>query len=164
LASDNIEHDHFPVPERAGGTETVPSCRTCHDLKDRFRQVDWPKELLEAAQIEMQKLIRDEARRAGIITNEQIGDNLAAYVGIVYSSPELVLKNWSRCSRETRLLAAKWLAVEAELRDEAQRAPAIGDDFGDPVLEPDGEPSLITDLQEHAHGLIVPDDIVEPIG
>ena len=29
------EHDHAPIPQCNGGTETVPSCVTCHDLKDR---------------------------------------------------------------------------------------------------------------------------------
>jgi excisionase family DNA binding protein len=29
------EHDHFPVPVAHGGTETVPACMNCHELKDR---------------------------------------------------------------------------------------------------------------------------------
>lgn len=36
------EHDHFPIPARHGGTDTVPACTECHDLKDRFRLRDWP--------------------------------------------------------------------------------------------------------------------------
>ena len=27
------EHDHFPIPRRAGGVSTVPVCIDCHDLK-----------------------------------------------------------------------------------------------------------------------------------
>lgn len=29
------EHDHFPIPKRAGGVEVYPVCVNCHDLKDR---------------------------------------------------------------------------------------------------------------------------------
>lgn len=29
------EHDHAPVPDASGGLEVVPTCVTCHDLKDR---------------------------------------------------------------------------------------------------------------------------------
>lgn len=35
LLSVRHEHDHFPVPKRAGGVEIVPICLNCHDLKDR---------------------------------------------------------------------------------------------------------------------------------
>jgi hypothetical protein len=41
VAKNNIEHDHFPTPQEAGGTATVPVCRGCHDMKDRFRLGDW---------------------------------------------------------------------------------------------------------------------------
>lgn len=30
-----MEADHFPIPACVGGTNVVPACRTCHDLKDR---------------------------------------------------------------------------------------------------------------------------------
>ena len=36
------EHDHFPVPARAGGNNVVPACYNCHDLKDRMRMLEWP--------------------------------------------------------------------------------------------------------------------------
>ena len=35
------EADHFPIPQRHGGTETVPCCQSCHDMKDRFVTDDW---------------------------------------------------------------------------------------------------------------------------
>ena len=37
LSKNDTERDHFPKPERAGGWSTVPACRACHDMKDRFR-------------------------------------------------------------------------------------------------------------------------------
>jgi hypothetical protein len=33
--------DHMPIPERNGGTETVPCCAGCHDMKDRIPLYDW---------------------------------------------------------------------------------------------------------------------------
>lgn len=35
------EHDHFPMPKRHGGEETVPICLNCHTLKDRQPIGDW---------------------------------------------------------------------------------------------------------------------------
>lgn len=46
LSRNNTEADHAPLPREAGGTETVPSCRTCHDLKDRIPVDNWPWELI----------------------------------------------------------------------------------------------------------------------
>ena len=36
-----IEYDHFPIGQRHGGEDTVPSCTSCHDMKDRFKIEDW---------------------------------------------------------------------------------------------------------------------------
>lgn len=41
--------DHAPVPRRHGGDETVPACRRCHDLKDRFPFSAWSDSELWAA-------------------------------------------------------------------------------------------------------------------
>lgn len=35
------EHDHMPKPARHGGTETLPVCLNCHDLKDRVSVLNW---------------------------------------------------------------------------------------------------------------------------
>lgn len=37
------EHDHFPIPARYGGDNTVPTCLNCHDLKDRVSLENWPE-------------------------------------------------------------------------------------------------------------------------
>lgn len=48
VLSSRHEHDHMPVPARAGGVETVPVCINCHDLKDRMQPAAWnAPELLE---------------------------------------------------------------------------------------------------------------------
>ena len=36
-----VEYDHFPIPKCAGGTEVVPCCVVCHDLKDRINILDY---------------------------------------------------------------------------------------------------------------------------
>jgi hypothetical protein len=33
--------DHFPEPRCTGGTETVPCCNACHDMKDRIPFTEW---------------------------------------------------------------------------------------------------------------------------
>lgn len=43
------EHDHFPTPERNGGTDVVPTCLNCHDFKDRLGLNNWPIELVMEA-------------------------------------------------------------------------------------------------------------------
>ena len=45
--SSRHEHDHFPIPKRHGGTETVSSCLNCHDLKDRLPFDQWPQGMIE---------------------------------------------------------------------------------------------------------------------
>lgn len=47
LSKNNIEIDHFPIPQEADGIDTVVACRTCHDMKDRFPLDSWPVELYE---------------------------------------------------------------------------------------------------------------------
>lgn len=36
-----LEWDHFPVPQALEGTQVVPACRNCHDLKDRMNLEGW---------------------------------------------------------------------------------------------------------------------------
>lgn len=39
----NLEYDHMPIPKECGGTNVVASCRSCHDMKDRFLGEQWPE-------------------------------------------------------------------------------------------------------------------------
>ena len=41
LTEYNREDDHFPISKRHGGEDTVPACRTCHDMKDRWSLKNW---------------------------------------------------------------------------------------------------------------------------
>ena len=40
--------DHFPIPKRNGGKNTVPVCECCHNIKDRYALNEWPTEWIEA--------------------------------------------------------------------------------------------------------------------
>jgi hypothetical protein len=43
------QHDHYPIPKRAGGTATVAACVVCHDLKDRIPLRCWDVDAMHAA-------------------------------------------------------------------------------------------------------------------
>jgi hypothetical protein len=49
IAKNDLEMDHFPIPERHGGKLTVPACRTCHTMKDRFSLESISVYLMQAA-------------------------------------------------------------------------------------------------------------------
>lgn len=42
----SAEGDHFPVPRRHGGKQTVPCCRACHELKDNLSMNDWSLQMV----------------------------------------------------------------------------------------------------------------------
>ena len=50
--------DHFPVPRRYGGLETVPCCKTCHDAKDNFSLDNWSVSMLHDVIKDFPKLSR----------------------------------------------------------------------------------------------------------
>lgn len=55
------EADHAPVPARCGGVETIPLCRGCHDLKDRYPIDSWhPSKALGAFRGLWEKADREE--------------------------------------------------------------------------------------------------------
>ena len=41
LLSSRHEHDHFPRPRYLDGTDVVPACLNCHDLKDWQPLKNW---------------------------------------------------------------------------------------------------------------------------
>ena len=50
-----LEYDHFPIPVEVGGTEVVPACLNCHDLKDRWLFGSWPSNETAHALLELQR-------------------------------------------------------------------------------------------------------------
>lgn len=59
LVTKKKENDHFPIPKRNGGTNTVPSCLSCHDMKDRYGLYDWPIEWFEVIVSDFPKMSRE---------------------------------------------------------------------------------------------------------
>jgi hypothetical protein len=59
LVSGAGKGDHFPVPDRHGGAETVPCCQSCHDMKDRFQISDWPVEWISKVIADFPALSRE---------------------------------------------------------------------------------------------------------
>lgn len=51
--------DHFPIPKRLGGKDTVPCCIVCHDMKDRFRLDQWDMEWISKVIQDFPKLTRE---------------------------------------------------------------------------------------------------------
>jgi hypothetical protein len=59
LVTKNSEDDHFPFPDRHGGTQTVPCCISCHDMKDRFPLYEWPMDWIGKVIEDFPKLNRE---------------------------------------------------------------------------------------------------------
>jgi 5-methylcytosine-specific restriction endonuclease McrA len=57
--SGNGVGDHFPIPKSCGGTETVPCCESCHDMKDRFDLTLWDVEWISAVINDLPKVSRE---------------------------------------------------------------------------------------------------------
>jgi hypothetical protein len=51
--------DHFPVPMRHGGIDTVDCCRECHSLKDRINLDNWSTAMLSKVAADFPKLSRE---------------------------------------------------------------------------------------------------------
>lgn len=78
ISKGDYESDHFPIPYELGGERTVPACKTCHDMKDRFCIGDWPGPWLAHIIADFPKLSREtriflaKAMAAGLRTRDDI--------------------------------------------------------------------------------------------
>lgn len=90
------DHDHFPVPTCCNGTETVPACLNCHELKDRIPLEHWPVNLYGAALVELTAQGMATADPHGAV--EQLGD---------------VVGRWETLRQPGRLLYAKLRFIAA---------------------------------------------------
>lgn len=59
VTSKSSPGDHFPIPQRYGGTEVVPCCRECHSLKDRIGLGDWNMAMAAKVIADFPKLSRE---------------------------------------------------------------------------------------------------------
>jgi hypothetical protein len=51
--------DHMPIPARHGGTNAVPCCTSCHDMKDRISLYHWSTEWFNTVLADWPKLSRE---------------------------------------------------------------------------------------------------------
>jgi len=51
--------DHFPIPKRLGGLDTVDCCQQCHSLKDRIKLEDWNTAMISKVSADFPKLSRE---------------------------------------------------------------------------------------------------------
>jgi len=58
VAKNDVEMDHMPVPQEAGGVDVVTACRTCHGMKDRFPLDVWPLEFVDDAMRDFEGMSR----------------------------------------------------------------------------------------------------------
>lgn len=115
------EHDHFPIPRQAQGTETVPVCLNCHDLKDRVSLDAWPgiSAVTGFAWVFRQAL---EMEVAVLPTGSP--DGLL----------RLVQERWSSAPTAARLVLGKLLVTAYEMERVAVRAQ---------MDRPTGDPGLL---------------------
>ena len=106
LLSRRHEHDHFPVPKRAGGTETVAACVNCHDLKDRTPLAAWPV----AATLDAVRGLISVFPPVPLRILDQPEQLLTWLFETTAARPDVHLTpTWARISTPTRLVIAKLL-------------------------------------------------------
>lgn len=119
------EHDHYPVPARAGGAHTVPACYNCHDLKDRVRTEDWNAIGYVEAVVNLIRVLDIDAAQ---LTKEQLTDQrecLALLLAAVVRNLDLhTTPRWAALSTSGRILFAKLACLttgDYPIEDEEQR-------------------------------------------
>ena len=98
------QHDHYPIPKRAGGTEVVATCLVCHDLKDRIPLKHWDLKAMHEA---FDELFREEVKTVRSMPWPQALDCFYDYL------PE-VEGRWSELSPLARVLLAKIRCVHED--------------------------------------------------
>lgn len=91
------QHDHCPIPKRAGGTDVVPACLVCHDLKDRIPLHCWDVDAMHAA---FDELFLDKLHSMKNLPWEEVLDRLN-------SDLSDFVQNWAQLSPLARVLLAK---------------------------------------------------------
>jgi hypothetical protein len=109
------QHDHYPIPKRAGGTRVVATCLVCHDLKDRIPLKFWELNAMHQA---FDELLRDKIPELRHLPWPQA---LASLDG---SLPDLE-RRWVELSPLARVLLAKLRSVyiDETFLDRPEQAP-----------------------------------------
>ena len=100
------QHDHYPTPKRAGGTQVVPTCLVCHDLKDRIPLRFWDMDAMHQA---FDELLKDKIPELRHLPWPE------ALARLDDSLPDLERK-WPELSPLARVLLAKLRAVDEDTR------------------------------------------------
>ncbi|MEA1798947.1 hypothetical protein [Rhodococcus qingshengii] len=113
------EYDHFPLPQRHGGTETVPACINCHSLKDRVSGETWPQEQADRAFAELRQ--HQSAAGGGVIP----AILFVEMWGLWDDQPHAVPQHWAELSPLARVLWARLLCLHLDgLEDGLDTSPA----------------------------------------
>lgn len=128
------EHDHYPMPERAGGKRVVPVCLTCHDLKDRASLKQWPEPERKAA---FDELLREHYAEVAQLAVQHGGLDLELIpTHDLTLALTLPTARWELWSPLARLLAAKLLSLAFD-----------GDD---PRIPRQPVPGAVADCRQHS--------------
>jgi len=100
-----VERDHFPVPARHGGTETVPACPNCHTLKDRVSLDSWPAADRDAALAALSSTAGGTVPPIAFI----------AMWGEWHPDPYLLPTTWGEMTPLARLLWGRLLALRLDI-------------------------------------------------
>lgn len=114
MPASRCEQDHFPIPAEVGGTETVPACINCHDLKDRHLMESWPFTEAQQAVLELHRV---EGKLSGIMCLEMWGQ--------WEDEPHTLPPRWDEYSPLARIAWAKML-----------RSVLVGEHLGHPSARP----------------------------
>lgn len=113
------EHDHYPIPKSAGGTQVVAACIDCHDFKDRISLNNWEHGPTSAAFSEL---------LGGIDLSQYAGPHERLLFNPLWKCPELteaaIAARWSSLTPVARVLYAKFRGIYEIEFYEAQR-PAL---------------------------------------
>ena len=102
--SPSHEHDHFPIPKSAGGTEVVAACTNGHDMKDRVGMHMFDATLTTAALLD---LMRFSMRIPNVdVYIQQFIDEL---------DHDLVLRAWHTMTPMSRVLYARLRRVREQV-------------------------------------------------
>jgi hypothetical protein len=109
------QHDHYPIPKRAGGTQVVATCLVCHDLKDRIPLKFRDSNAMDQA---FDELLKDKIPELRHLPWPQ------ALASLDDSLPDLE-RGWAGLSPLARVLLAKLRSIHEDgtFLDRAEQAP-----------------------------------------
>ncbi len=111
---DRHEHDHYPVPARRRGRDTVPVCLVCHDLKDRIFLSNWHEDARLSAVRELANSVengfslwRQPRTVSEVIRDLPSGTPLTPAYLFLYSLNPAFEEHWDSLSPLARIYLAK---------------------------------------------------------